>query len=370
MLNYQSVRSSEPQIRSNPALRQLGLKSGFQTKLTSLLESTPLPFPTFQLLKEASKPVLTTQQHYAWIRPSHLRSVWLVLADGFPALLYDPKHMDRISSLRISFDMRQVQVIGPIVCEVAWDAQDHILWIFDVAIWEKQVIWGHVPYSKRWSYIQTLFGSILDPGHPMSDAEIKLPNWISLAELASLSSLDPAMSVEFQPEKAGQRRQLYLVKDDGIRFKPVSHHERKMVAEAKPKEAKPKEAKPKEAKPRTTVPKHQALPSCSIVLDEPSDPVQDQTHIQKPKEDKKEWQTNEHTQSITCILSKDKTSKAPDTYQLFSFFGESLGLAAIRSLEISKQLRTSLTSKESLQVKVQWYEPFQKYQVKEILPTN
>jgi len=348
MLNYQSVRSSEPQIRSNPALKQLGSKTGFQSKLSTLLESYPLPFPTFQLVKEASQTTLQTQQHYAWVRPSHLRAQWLILADGFPALLYDPKHMDRLSSIRISFDTRQVQQIGPIVCEVAWDAQDHILWIFDIALWEKQLLWGSMPYSKRWNHVKTLFGSILDPGHPMSDAEIKLPNWISLSELAVLPSLDPAMSVEFQPEKAGQRRQLYLVKDDGIRFKPSTHHERKMVADSKPRNTRQQQQQP-------------SLRLCAFILDEPSAPIEASNlqHVSQP--------TQPSVSQIRCTLYKDKTSKAPDTYRLTSSSGESLGLAAIRSLELSKQLRESFLIKETLTVEVQWYEPFQKYQVKAII---
>ena len=351
MLNYQSVRSSEPQIRSNPALKQLGSKSGFQAKLVSLLESTPLPFPTFQLVKEASQQFLKTQQLYAWIRPSHLRSQWLVLADGLPALLYDPRHTDRLSALRISFDKKQVQQLGPIVCEVAWDAQDHIVWIFDIAIWEKQVVWGHMPYSKRWSLLKTLTGSILDHNHPMSDAEIKLPTWMSLQTLATYESIDPAMSIEFQPEKAGLRRHLLLLKDDGIKFKPTSHHERKMVHEVKPKYA-------KESK------------GCAIVLEEPDrikNPIiQTKPIVLQPVEPRSESQ-KPTTRETVCKLFKDKVSRGPDTYRLVSNTGESLGLASIRSLSLSTALRDALAVTDTLTVAIQWYEPFQKYEVKRIM---
>ena len=349
MLNYQSVRSSEPQIRSNPALKQLGSKSGFQAKLTSLLEPTPLPFPTFQLVKEASEQFLKTQQLYAWIRPSHLRSQWLVLADGLPALLHDTKHTDRLSALRISFDKKQVQQLGPIVCEVAWDAQDHILWIFDVAVWEKQVVWGHMPYSKRWTLLKTLTGSILDHNHPMSDAEIKLPTWISLQTLATYESIDPALSIEFQPEKAGMRRQLLLLKDDGIKFKPTSHHERKMMNEVKPRMV-------KESK------------GCAIILEElQKNPIiQTKPIVIQPVECKPESQ-KPITRETVCKLFKDKVSRGPDTYRLVSNTGESLGLASIRSLSLSTALRDALAITDTLTVAIQWYEPFQKYEVKKIL---
>ena len=55
MFNYKSVRSSEPQIRSNPALRQVNEKSGFQKRLSTLLEPISLPFPTFQIFKDITK---------------------------------------------------------------------------------------------------------------------------------------------------------------------------------------------------------------------------------------------------------------------------------------------------------------------------
>jgi hypothetical protein len=367
MLNYQSVRSSEPQIRSNPALRQLGQKSGFQKRVSTLLESTPLPFPTFQLVKEASQTILETQKFYGWIRPSHLRAQWLVLADDMPTLLLDPKHTDRLSSLRVPFDKKKVQQIGPIVCEAAWDAQDHILWIFDVVIWEKQVIWNHVPYSKRWTYVKDVIGKILDCGHPMSDAEVRVPSWLSLNELGELPSLDPAMSIEFQPEKAGQRRQLLLIRDEGIKFKPTSHHERKMVSETLPHR---KSAITKfafvEDEVQLQQPSQPSQPSISV-RKESIDSVPSVSSVQLKEEiEQKKIKTVDNHPTI-CKLMKDKSSRAPDTYILKTVTDESLGLAAIRSLDISKRLRESLKNVEYVMVGILWYEPFQKYEVKQIL---
>jgi len=357
MLNYQSVRSSEPQIRSNPALKQLGSKSKFQEVLRGILEVTPVPFPTFQLVKETSKSFLESQQLVAWIRPSHLRSTWLILADGLPALLYDPKHPERLSALRISYNTHQIQQKGPLCFEVAWDAQDHILWVFDVAIWEKQCIWGTMPYSKRWSILQTSFQTLFDHGHPMSDAELKLPTWISLQMLASYESIDPAMSIEFQPERAGQRRQLLLLKDEGVRFKPTSHHERKMVSEARiaTGSSNSKRVILKESK------------ECAIVVEEevPQAKIPSSVHISTNAE-----QTHPivpEQGSIVCKLSKDTTRRGPDTYKLESMDGTSFGLASIRSLVLSMALREALLKAPILHVQVQWYEPFQKYEVKQIL---
>jgi hypothetical protein len=336
MLNYQSVRSSEPQIRSNPALRHISSKSGFQAKLVSLLELTQLPFPTFQILKDASESTLTTNQFYAWVRPKQLRAQWLVLSDGFPLTLIDPKDSKRMNSIRIPFDKNKVQKLGPIICEAAWDPQDHILWIFDVVFWEKQAVWSYLPYSKRWDLVKQVVGSILDCGHPMSDAEVQVPTWQSLVDIATKQEeFDPAFSVEFQPERAGQRRHLWLIPDTRIKFKPLNHHERKMVAEALPKRM------PLHEKPLP-------VEKLSPVIEPVAQPTKLEQH------------------PTIAYLSKDTASRVPDIYQLSSSTGKSLGLAAIRSLGISKALREALKTKERVLVDIEWYEPFQKYSIKQI----
>jgi len=52
---------------------------------------------------------------------------------------------------------------------------------------------------------------------------------------------------------------------------------------------------------------------------------------------------------------------------LESLQGEALGLAAIRSLAMSKQLREAFqVTTDSLVVDIQWYEPFHKYEVRRI----
>jgi len=332
MLNYKSVSNSAPQIRSNPALRNA---SGFYEKLSMFLEPFPLPFPTFQIVKESSEPVLSQHPHYAWVRPAHLRSQWLIIADGLPLLMMDPKDHSRLSSLRVPFDKARVQHIGPIVCEGAWDAQDHILWIWDVVVWEKAVIWETMKYSKRWDLVKTIVGEILDCGHPMSDAEVHVPVWESLQMVRSRKDLDPAMSIEFQPEKAAQRRFVFIIRDEGVKFRPTTHHERKMLAE----------------KP------------CAIVEDKE---IHKEIHKEVHKEDHKE--TPKPKNKVIPVEKKGllKKEKLPDTYRILSESGEDLGLAAIRSLGMSKELRELFKTNESISVTIMWYEPFQKYEVRQL----
>jgi hypothetical protein len=341
MLNFKSVTSSEPQIRSNPALRHVHIKSGFQKRISTLLEPTPLPFPTFQFVKEASQITLSTNTYYAWVRPAHLRPQWLILQADMPLLLVDGRDMSRMFSMRIPFDKRRVQHTGPIVCEAAWDAQDHVLWIWDVLVWERQAIWNFMPYSKRWDILKDVVGKILDCGHPMSDAEVRVPEWMSVKDAISLSEIDTAQLIDFQPEAPSQRRHVFRPVNTDTEFKPVNYAERKMVSVEKP------------APTRTIFPIPIPIPAPAPTA--PAAP----TPAEAPKA------VNEERPTVGRIR-KDTTSKLPDTYMIESISGESLGLASVKSLAMSKQLRSALASNESALVDIKWFEPFSKYEVRAV----
>lgn len=372
MLNYKSVRSSEPQIRSNPALRRIGDSSGFQKRLSTLLEPISLPFPTFQIAKEGSEFPLSQYTHYAWVRPAHLRSQKIVLVDGMPLVILDTRDSSKMFSLRIPFDKKSVQHSGPIVLEGAWDAQDHVLWIWDVLVWEKQTIWNTSSYSKRWDLLKRIVSEIMDCGHPMSDAEVKLPTWESLSKVITRQELDPSTSIEFQPEKAGQRRHVFLIQDQGVKFIPKTHHERKQIADEKLYEKqKPTQSQStmlihKPIRSQSTMPIHKPI-HVAIPISTPvpiPKPIRSQSTmpIHKPiPQDNKE----KHT---IARLSKDTIYKLPDTYRLKSVTEdlEDLGIAAIRSLETSKRLRELIKTQASILVDIQWVEPFQKYEIKKI----
>jgi hypothetical protein len=348
MLNYKSVRSSEPQIRSNPALRHVSSKSGFQKRLTTLLEPMQLPFPTFQIVKEPSQNTLQQHQYYGWVRPAHLRCQWLVLTDDMPLMMVDPRDSSRMFSIRVPFDKFRVQQIGPLILEGAWDAQDHVLWIWDVVVWEKATVWNTLNYSKRWELVKKVVGEILDCGHPMSDAEVKVPTWETLGDLLKREEFDPATSVEFQPEKAGQRRQLFVVRDEGVKFKPTTHAERKMVADRAPSGC---AIQVEEVIASTSAPTP-APSNVTVSLERP--PKKEKSSSQQPSEEKK------------VKLQKDTLSKLPDTYRVIDTDGQDLGLAAIRSLGMSKELRELFKTAEQVAVIVRWYEPFQKYEVRQL----
>jgi hypothetical protein len=183
--------------------------------------------------------------------------------------------------------------------------------------------------------------TLIETNHPSSDAEIRLPDWQSLEQMKQHIDLDSASSIEFQPERAGQRRLLFVIRDDAIAYKPQSHHERKMDSQGGPIQYKP-EHRQKQQPPKPVV---VAAPVSAPIL--PT--VVESTERQR-----------------IGRLKKDTFSNLPDTYRLESMHGDDLGLAAIRSLEISKQLREKCKTSDSVLVDILWFEPFQKYEVKKV----
>jgi hypothetical protein len=178
--------------------------------------------------------------------------------------------------------------------------------------------------------------------------------------LKELQDFDPAMSIDFQPEKAGQRRHVFLIQHNGPAFRPESHAERQMVALANAKLVKKSLPIP----PSLPIAQKQVVtPPQPIIVKEPvveSAPAPTPT----PSSSKVSSSTEKHT---VGRIHKDTYSKLPDTYRIRSVVDSSdLGLAAVRSLAMSKQLRLALQTADSVLCELQWFEPFQKYEIKKI----
>jgi len=88
---------------------------------------------------------------------------------------------------------------------------------------------------------------------------------------------------------------------------------------------------------------------------------------EKQKEQKEqEKQKKENPKKIqSARLVKDKTSKLPDTYRLL-LKDDDMGLLTIRSLDMSKKLRELFQTRDFCVADVEWYEPFQKYELKQL----
>jgi len=356
MLKHTSVGSSTPQVRNPSALHKFRLSE----TLANLVE--PLPF-TSQLVKDFLQPTLEKNQFYAWKRPSNLKSQWLLLTDTSPAILVDTRNNSTVWSLKFPYDTRQVQKVGTIICEAAYSPQDSTLWVWDLVLWEGKDLWSTTPYSKRWELLQTKVRPMIHENHPLCDIRIQYPEWMSLQQCLNETE-EPGYSIDFQPEKAGQRRLAWLIPKQGDTFHAKNFHERKMMSETTciiidEDDMKPLKALQEPMKPLKTL---QEPVKSSKTLQEPVKSVKSSKTLQEPTP----TNVQEPDKATQAILTKDKLSKLPDTYKLTSESGEDLGLAAVRSMDMSSKLRSIMTSSNECKVEIVWYEPFQKYEVRKV----
>ena len=328
MLKHTSVGSSTPQVRSGAGMRR------FKTDMTryeTMLET--MVFPSYNIIKETSQRSIEQNLYHIWKRPAHLRAHWLILSDTSPAILVDIRNSDNVYSLKFPYDTRQIQKLGPIICEAAYDSQESTLWIWDLVMFEEKNLWSTMPYSKRWDILQNIVRPLIYDSHPMCDIRVGYPDWKNMKEFL-LEPEEDGNSYEFQPETAGQKRLLWLIQKKNDTFKANTFHEREMISHT----------------------------TCAIIPDEDDVVVTKPIIVSAPKN---EVVKEKQKANIIGFLVKDKLSKLPDTYKLTSESGEDLGLAAIRSMEMSSKLR--LVGHDSCRVELQWYESFQKYEVRRIL---
>jgi hypothetical protein len=327
MLKHTSVGSSTPQVRSGAGMRR------FKTDMTpyeGILES--MVFPSYNIVKDTSQRSLEQNLYHVWKRPAHLRAHWLILSDTSPALLVDIRNSDNVYSLKFPYDTRQAQKLGPIVCEAAYDSQEATLWIWDLVLLEQKNLWSTMPYSKRWDLLQKVVRPLIYDSHPMCDISISYPEWKTMKDFA-LETDEVGYSYEFQPETAGQKRLLWLLPKANDTFRAANFHEREMIS----------------------------YTTCAII---PDDDIVVKAPV--PVVPKKEVVVKEKQKGVIIgFIVRDKLSKLPDTYKLKSEQEEDLGLAAIRSMEMSSKLRA--IGPEGCRVELQWYEPFQKYEVRRLL---
>lgn len=352
MLNYRSVTSSEPQIRSNPALKSCPY--AFQKNAQTLLEGIQPVFPTYSRIQAKHESVLSKHAFYVWKRPAHLRSQWILLDPSLPTLLIDPK-TQKANCLRIPSRPLALQKLGTILCEGSWDAQEHILWIWDVLYWNRQNVWQTESYRKRWEHVKELVTDVLDFGNPMSDAELRVPTFESLREIRGQASIDSSFAIEFQPDKEGQRRLCFFE----TRSRPQQRSQQGLPQ--KPRQH------PVVSEKRVQEPVKQT-PSVRVQIDD--EPVK--TPMEQPVEtpvettsvnEKKQIGKEKRLQSVSIV--KDATSRLPDTYRVLHS-GVDMGLLAIRGMEMSRKLRDMFAKRESCTADVEWYEPFQKYELKQL----
>lgn len=363
-MTHRSIRSSVVQVRTKPALRLC--QGSFQKVVCDFLKSKQIPQIIEHGLRSNGKGALTNRPFYGWRRSSHLRSAFLYMESGKPVVLIPP-HADEKTktwTIRIPINHRELETVGPVICECYWDNVDHELIISDVIYYNKEVVWQTKGFTERYDIMHNIIQRITQNTDEYSDCTIVLPHYESLESVSKWNDIDSdkAYCVSFQPEDAGARRFRYVVGANQSEKKPYEKREPSRFNTNKALEIQSDE---EEAVAVAVAVPEKIYTYTNPLLPAPTPIVHNTahtpTHMPTTANIVKEG-------SQICTLTLDTKNPLPDVYKLQGESGKKdMGVAAVRSLDLSIQLRSIMKNKQSLRVQVTWYNPFKKWEVVNIL---
>ncbi len=410
MMNYRPINSSTFQVRTQAVVHKCN--HGFQKNVLQFLKTVQLPQSTYQIVREELYPILSKFPFYTWFRPSYCRPMWFIVKEDSPCILMDVKNPEKMFTTKIPIHSHGLQTHGPIIGECYYDHQDRKLYVFDVLYMNQQNMYETKPYHERYNCLKTLFQKVLVPKHPSVQLEIIVPKMNSIESVLHLQELDPALALEFQPDIQGKKRFIFLYREESrgvipefvMRVPEHMKHQKTGYGTAKiavkntleataernrgflvPQKQQPttmqdkypkiiQNTKPEVKSDNKLTLKHEikenknfqnANPIVSLKPNPTNDvlvPLQKQMTTNPVKKEKQV--ISEALKKCTeAYCKKDHKSKLTDCYVLYSKQDDYLGLASLRKLDISLQVRDLLAQQESIHVQIRWHEPFEKFEI-------
>ncbi len=399
MMNYRPINSSTFQVRTQAVVHKCN--HGFQKSVLQFLKTVQLPQATHQMIREDLYPILSKFPFYTWSRPSYCRPAWFVVMEDSPCVLVDVRNPEKMFTTKIPIHSHGLQTHGPIIGECYYDHQDRKLYVFDILYMNQQNMYETKPYRERYNCLKTLFQKVLVPKHPSVQLEIIVPKMNSIESILHLQNLDPAMAIEFQPDIQGKKRFVFVYREESrgvvpefvmrvpehmkhqkvgygtakiaakntmeataernrgflVPQKPISIAQKQQYDSPAPR----KEiqiVKPEPVKKTVAVMAHVPAPAPANIIV----PLQKQM-VSNPIKKDKHFISDRLKTCTEAYCKKDTKSKLTDCYVLQTKDGESLGLASLRKLDISLQVRNLLAEQESIRVQIRWHEPFEKFEI-------
>lgn len=400
MMNYRPINSSTFQVRTQAVVHKCN--HGFQKSVLQFLKTVQLPQSTYQIIREELYSILSKFPFYTWTRPSYCRPMWFIVKEDSPCILMDMKNPEKMFTTKIPVHSHGLQTHGPIIGECYYDHQDRKLYVFDILYMNQENLYETRPYRERYNSLKTLFQKVLVPKHPSVQLEIIVPKMNSIESILHLQELDPAMAIEFQPDIQGKKRFIFLYREETrgvipefvMRVPEHMKHQKtgygtariavKNTMEATAERNRgflvPQSAPSVKPKYETREPfKPEFKKEIQIIKPEPKKkdspvfvpaavpanvivPLQKHMATNPIKKDK-HFISDQLKTCTEAYCKKDTKSKLTDCYVLQTKDGESLGLASLRKLDISLQVRNLLADHESILVQIRWHEPFEKFEI-------
>ena len=184
----------------------------------------------------------------------------------------------------------------------------------DCWMWQGESL-QHMPYSKRFSYVQRFLQSYIIQDPRLSGFEVAASKHHTLDSFQELQLSDEYTCIDFIPESPKRRRLFY-----------------RLLTKAQ-------EAKPK---------------------------------LQAPQQQQQQQQHQQQQQAVLhkgpLIAFAKNIQGLPDTFDLFSIDKKHIGEAAVQEEDISAALRIKIKSIPSLMVIVEWNDFLDAFEIKQIAP--
>jgi len=303
--------------------------SVFQKDIETFLEHTELPVYTTQFVKPSSEQFLRNKMAFWWERPSHFRTYYLILNDNFKiaSVFVNPKDPKKAMTGRLPLLRTTIRKDGPFVLECMLDTFERIIWVVDVLSIKGENVFQKMEFPERYLLAQKIVKTCIQPHAVLQSYEVKIVPWKGLEHFAQYTCA-PKCSVEFIGIEGGLRRFIW---SPPVKTKEIQRSD------------------------------------CNI-QDNTEENMNMNPLPNVARQHTQETQTKEIIKTHTlakCI--KDPKALGPDLY-ILKVDNKDIGSAAIRSMQIRAELRKSSNVKKEFDVVIQWYEPFGKYEIRNIVP--
>jgi len=264
-----------------------------------------------RMFTEQDKVTMGKENVVASLRPRGILSGFLAVVPTFGYAVYIPHISSKLRPFLLRMRLSDTLIQEGAIFS-AYLTRDNTLIVEDAIVWGKQTVWTKHTFAERWMrYVKEFFQQFTP------DRELQSGISIRPAEHTTLQALqEPSENqlIEFSPNTATTKRILWM---RPMRPKPEEHTSAKPADHTSAKPAERTSAKPESAKP--------------------------------PSSD---------------YRAKKETAIGPDVYSLWKG-EERLGIALVRTLEISRALR--LAKHPEIRVHAEWSKQFEKWEIKGVL---
>jgi hypothetical protein len=247
------------------------------------------------------------------------------------------------------------------VFECLLDENDRILWIVDILHSKGVNLVKTNDFLKRYELSQRILTSCIQSHSVLQSCEVRLAPWKQLCEMKTWTPT-PKCCVEMACMSPDSRR--FVWRPPPPEIKKSQWDEEVVVAPKKVVNKPPYQNQHNQQNQQSNI--CQIVDEPEVVVEQPK-PIVSQKPVVIPKPYTPHVRQSIPKNYTIAYCSKDTKITGPDLYVLEFTDGTQLGSAAIRTMSTRLALRSAITKSPKVLVNIEWYENFNKYEIKSIV---